>query len=64
MKILNVIKNIFVHKPPPLGRWRLKHNEQECHNYIINIHADPGYPSSMKEEWLEKLIEFNKPLKR
>ena len=53
--IINLIKNFFVPKPLPLGRWRLKHNEKECHNYIINIHADPGYPSHLKPEWLDRL---------
>jgi len=60
MKLFNTIKNIFVHKPPLLGRWKLKHNEEECHNYIVNIHADPGYPSNIKEKWLEKLTNLNK----
>ena len=42
--INNIIKNFA--KPsnyPPLGRWYLKHNTEECNKYMINIYADPGY---------------------
>ena len=41
--INKVIKNFFFCEiSPQLGRWRLKHNQDECNSYMSN-YADPGY---------------------
>ena len=41
-----------------LGRWKLKHDHNKCENYILNYHADPGYPNSYKynNKWIKKSI--------
>ena len=47
-----------------LGRWRLKHNHNECTHYIENLYGEPGYPNNWREERIKKLIENSKINKR
>jgi len=38
-----------------LGRWRLKHDSNQCEIYFNNYHGEPGYPNKHKDEWIKKL---------
>lgn len=42
-----------------LGRWALKHDQDECEKYILNSYADPGYPNSLKSIWIEERNQDN-----
>jgi hypothetical protein len=38
-----------------LGRWRVRHQHNECDYYIHNLHCDPGYSVAVIEEKREKM---------
>ena len=49
--------NLKFHEEPILGRWKLKHCEDKCNDYITNYYGDPGYPNYSKNEWTTKLSD-------
>ena len=54
-QILTKFVKLFTPKPVvQLGRWRLKHDQILCDNYIKNNYADPGYPNTDKLTWIKK----------
>ena len=38
-----------------LGRWKVRHQHNECEYYIHNLHCDPGYSVSILEYKREQL---------
>ena len=41
--------------PVQLGRWNLKHKNNEWQNYLSNYYGDPGYNNLNKDEWIKNL---------
>ena len=56
MKFLARLSRIFGAKENNilLGRWRLKHDINNCENYIKNYYGEPGYPNQYKDLWIKK----------
>ena len=56
---MRVIKKLYKVLMPvetiALGRWRVRHQHNECDYYIHNLHCDPGYSVAVIEEKREKM---------
>ena len=53
MKRINL--KLFRPQEVLLGRWSLKHNPKDCEKYITNYYGEPGYPNTLKSNWIEKI---------
>ena len=54
-QLITQFVRIFTPKPDvQLGRWHLKHDQNQCDKYLTNNYADPGYPNCDKLIWIEK----------
>ena len=57
-KKMKILRNLIAKFKPTqnlyLGRWRLKHDQHKCENYLLNYYGEPGYPNKFKQEWISK----------
>ena len=63
---MRVLKQLYKALMPTetmaLGRWRVRHQHNECEYYIHNLHCDPGYSLSILEYKREQLKSQKTPV--
>ena len=59
--VITKVSKIFTPTPQiQLGRWNLKHKNNEWQNYLSNYYGDPGYANLDKPQWIEKFEKIEK----
>ena len=63
MRVLKQLYKVFMPTETMiLGRWKVRHQHNECEYYIHNLHCDPGYSVSILEYKREQLKSQETPV--
>ena len=64
-KLLSRVNKILIPQQNVLlGRWNLKHKNNEWQIYLNNYYGDPGYANLDKSQWIEKFEKIEKIIKK